>query len=174
MFAMARDNALPFGEKLARVSSTTQTPIVPAIVIGVLAIMLLVINIGNQIFTVLDVDRDHHDLPGLPVVTGPMLKSGCGAMAAARGGQRTSPSAAGACWSTSFAVAWGRRGAQPGLAARRRVRRADHWYNPWGAFVFIGGVILGRAVVLTSRAATHRVLAEHSAMIEDLPQPRDG
>ena len=30
-FAMARDNALPFGEKLARVHPKTQTPIIPAI-----------------------------------------------------------------------------------------------------------------------------------------------
>ena len=33
-FAMARDNALPFGEKLARVNPKTQTPIIPAVVIG--------------------------------------------------------------------------------------------------------------------------------------------
>src|SRR5215475_10413822 len=53
-FAMARDNALPFGERLARVNSKTQTPIVPAVVIGVIAELILVINIGQpKIFTVL-------------------------------------------------------------------------------------------------------------------------
>src|SRR6478609_7034315 len=37
-FAMARDNALPFGEKLARVNPKTRTPVVPAVAIGILAI----------------------------------------------------------------------------------------------------------------------------------------
>ena len=42
IFAMARDNALPGGSKLARVSPRFQTPVVPAIVIGIFAIALLV------------------------------------------------------------------------------------------------------------------------------------
>ena len=46
-FAMARDNALPFGERLARVNSRTQTPIVPAVVIGVIAELILVIYMGQ-------------------------------------------------------------------------------------------------------------------------------
>ena len=53
-FAMARDNALPFGERLARVNPDTQTPITPAVVIGVIAALILVVNIGQpKIFTVL-------------------------------------------------------------------------------------------------------------------------
>ena len=53
-FAMARDNALPFGERLARVNSQTQTPIVPAVLIGVIAELILILNIGQpKIFTVL-------------------------------------------------------------------------------------------------------------------------
>ncbi|MGV9298491.1 MULTISPECIES: APC family permease [Amycolatopsis] len=51
-FAMARDNALPGGRKLARVNKTTGTPVLPAIVIGVLAVALLVLNINStQIFS---------------------------------------------------------------------------------------------------------------------------
>ena len=66
-FAMARDNALPFGEKLARVNPKTQTPIIPAIVIGVIAALILVINIGqNQDLHRADLDRDHHDLYRVP------------------------------------------------------------------------------------------------------------
>ena len=66
-FAMARDNALPFGEKLARVNPKTQTPIIPAIVIGVIAAY----HPGDQHRSAqdlhsADLDRDHHDLPGLP------------------------------------------------------------------------------------------------------------
>ena len=53
-FAMARDNNLPAGEHLATVHPKTKTPIVPAVVSGLLAIAILVVNIGNdQIFTVI-------------------------------------------------------------------------------------------------------------------------
>ena len=53
-FAMARDNNLPAGEHLAKVHPKTKTPIVPAVISGLLAILILVVNIGNdQIFTVI-------------------------------------------------------------------------------------------------------------------------
>ena len=54
MFAMARDNNLPAGERLAKVHPKTKTPIVPAVLIGVLALLILVVNIRQpQIFTVI-------------------------------------------------------------------------------------------------------------------------
>src|SRR4029077_3997634 len=40
-FAMARDNNLPFGSQIAKVHGTSRTPIVPAIVAGALAILIL-------------------------------------------------------------------------------------------------------------------------------------
>ena len=46
MFAMARDNNLPFGRCCSRVSSTSRTPIVPALVAGVLAAAILVVNVA--------------------------------------------------------------------------------------------------------------------------------
>jgi urea carboxylase system permease len=45
-FAMARDNNLPLGAVLARVSGVSQTPIVPAIVAGLLAAGILVVNVN--------------------------------------------------------------------------------------------------------------------------------
>jgi urea carboxylase system permease len=54
MFAMARDNNLPAGERLAKVHPKTKTPIVPAVIVGILAILILVVNIKQpQIFTVI-------------------------------------------------------------------------------------------------------------------------
>src|SRR5918997_2141121 len=54
LFAMARDNNLPGGERLAKVHPKTKTPIVPAVITGVLAIIILVVNIRQpQIFTVI-------------------------------------------------------------------------------------------------------------------------
>src|SRR5689334_11406067 len=39
-FAMARDNALPFGEKLAKLSVKHSAPVIPAVVIGVLSVLI--------------------------------------------------------------------------------------------------------------------------------------
>jgi amino acid transporter len=46
IFAMARDNNLPFARFLARVQHTTQTPIAPAVVTGVLAAIILLLNVN--------------------------------------------------------------------------------------------------------------------------------
>jgi urea carboxylase system permease len=45
MFSMARDRVLPFSAQLARVSPRTHTPILPAVVVGVLSASILVLNI---------------------------------------------------------------------------------------------------------------------------------
>jgi amino acid transporter len=46
-FSMARDHALPFGRQLAHVTERRHSPVVPAIVSGLIAIGLLVLNVGN-------------------------------------------------------------------------------------------------------------------------------
>jgi urea carboxylase system permease len=52
MFAMARDNALPAGARLAKIHPRFHTPVVPAVLIGVVAVLILVVNIGTPaIFT---------------------------------------------------------------------------------------------------------------------------
>jgi urea carboxylase system permease len=51
-FAMARDNSLPAGSVLARVSPRFQTPVVPAIIIGAIGIAVLLVNIKQpEIFS---------------------------------------------------------------------------------------------------------------------------
>jgi urea carboxylase system permease len=47
MFAMGRDNRLPFSRQLARVDERSGAPIAPSIVVGVLAILILLVNIGQ-------------------------------------------------------------------------------------------------------------------------------
>ncbi|AHH16001.1 amino acid permease [Nocardia nova SH22a] len=47
IFSMARDGRLPFAARLARVHPRFGTPVLPAVVIGVLAVALLVVNLGN-------------------------------------------------------------------------------------------------------------------------------
>jgi len=60
MFSMARDGQLPFSRRLAYVSKKRGTPAAPNIVVGVLAIALLVVNLGQAaLFT---------DITGVAVV----------------------------------------------------------------------------------------------------------
>lgn len=52
MFAMARDNALPAGAHLAKIDPVHKTPVIPSILIGVLALLILFSNIGTpEVFT---------------------------------------------------------------------------------------------------------------------------
>ncbi|NJC73255.1 amino acid permease [Planosporangium thailandense] len=53
LFAMSRDNALPASAALARVSRVTKAPVLASIITGVIAIVILLVNIRQpQIFTV--------------------------------------------------------------------------------------------------------------------------
>jgi len=54
MFSMARDRVLPGHGVLARVSTVTGTPVLPAIVVGVLSAAILLVNVGEaSLFTAL-------------------------------------------------------------------------------------------------------------------------
>ena len=48
LFSMARDGRLPFGRHIARVSGSRRVPVVPALVVGILALVILAVNYGNQ------------------------------------------------------------------------------------------------------------------------------
>jgi urea carboxylase system permease len=147
-FAMARDNALPFGEKLARVNPKTQTPVIPAIVIGVLAVLLLVINIGQkQIFLVLTSIAIIMIYLAYLMVTGPMLKKRFQGQWPPKdlkeGGYFTMGR-----WGMPvniLAVVWG-VGMAVNLAWPREAVYGVGWYNTWGAFIYIG-VILGAGLL---------------------------
>ncbi|MXG91146.1 APC family permease [Nocardioides flavescens] len=47
-FSMARDHALPFGERMSTVSEQGGSPVVPTLLSGVVAIALLLVNIDNS------------------------------------------------------------------------------------------------------------------------------
>jgi amino acid transporter len=85
-FAMARDNNLPAGSLLARVDPVRRTPVIPPIAIGVLAVLILVVNIRQpQIFTVVTSIAIILIYLAYLLVTGPMLLAPLpGYLAAAR------------------------------------------------------------------------------------------
>ena len=148
-FAMARDNNLPAGERLATVHPKTKTPIVPAVVSGLLAVAILVVNIGNdQIFTVITSIGIIMIYIAYLLVTTPMLiKRVRGewppADARERGyfslGKLGLPI-------NALAVGWGIFMAVNLIWPRKDVYNATepfHWYLQYGAILFIGVVFFG-------------------------------
>jgi urea carboxylase system permease len=165
-FAMARDNALPFGEKLATVNPKTQTPIVPAVTIGIIAVIILVINIGQpKIFTVLTSIAIIMIYMAYLMVTGPMLKKRLQGQWPPKdlkeGGYFTMGK-----WGmlvNIVAVVWG-VGMAVNLAWPRAAVYGEPWYNTWGAFVYIG-VILGSGLLWYFVKGRHHIgcLESHAA-----------
>jgi amino acid transporter len=164
IFTMGRDGRLPFASAIARVHGKSKTPLIPSIVIGVLTILLLVLNVGNQrAFFVLTSVAIIMFYIAYMCVTGPLL------IARLRGK-----------WPTPDHGPYfnlGRWGLVVNLLAvffqivvminlawpRPAVYGADHWYFQWGAFTFtglLGGVgIIYYLARLRGRPAA--VLAEH-------------
>ncbi len=147
-FAMARDNALPFSEQLARVNPRTQAPIGPAILVGLIAVLILVINIGQpKIFTVLTSIAVIMIYMAYLMVTAPMLKKRI------QGQWPPSDVTAGRFFTMGrwglvvnvTAVLWG-AGMALNLAWPRESVYGTPWFNTWGAFVYIA-VILGVGLV---------------------------
>jgi urea carboxylase system permease len=148
MFAMARDNNLPAGEHLAKVDPRTRTPIIPAVLIGFLAILILVVNIRQpQIFVVITSIGIIMIYIAYLLVTGPML------IARLRGKWRSQDTPEGyfslGRWGLPInviAVMWGFGMALNLAWPRSSIYNATepfHWYLKWGAFLFVGIVMLG-------------------------------
>jgi amino acid transporter len=169
-FAMARDNNLPFSTQLARVDPKRKTPVVPAVVTGVLAVSILLLNIRQpQIFTVLTSIAIIMVYLAYLLVTVPML------LARLRG-RWPGPGAGGdrrwfslGRWGLPvnvLAVLWGAGMALNLAWPRREVYNATEpyrWYLQWGAFVFIGAIALtGLAYYLLRQRHRTGVLPEHA------------
>ncbi|ART71407.1 amino acid permease [Mycobacterium dioxanotrophicus] len=147
-FAMARDNALPFGEKLASVHPKYQTPIVPAVTIGALAIAILVMNVNQPtIFTIVTSIAVVMIYISYLLVTGPML------VQRFRGNWPPADLKAEGYFTMGrwgfvvniLAVVWG-IGMGLNVAWPRPEVYGEGWYNTWGAFIYIG-IIAGVGLI---------------------------
>lgn len=168
VFAMARDNNLPGGSVLARVHPTRRTPVVPAVAIGVLAVLILVVNIRQpQIFTVVTSIAIILIYLAYLLVTGPML------LARLRGEWEPGESfslgrwglpvnIAAVVWGTVFAInlGWPRQEVYDAVEPR-------HWYLQYGAPLAVGTVLLGGLALYRLRQR-HRtgVLPEHAVQVQ--------
>jgi len=179
-FAMARDNNLPAGERLATVHPKTKTPIVPAVISGALAILILVVNVRQpQIFTVITSIGIIMIYVAYLLVTVPMLGKRLRGEWPPPGGQSKGYFSLGKLGLpiNFIAVAWGTFMAINLLWPRKDVYNATepfHWYLQYGAFLFVGIVFFGglayywfvqrhKTGVLASHAAIERELASDAA-----------
>lgn len=171
MFAMARDNALPFGAHLAKVDPKRQTPVIPAFVIGILAVLILVVNIGQpKIFTVLTSIAIIMIYLAYLLVTMPMLlkrfRGEWPPKDLAEGGYFTMGR-----WGLAvnlLAVVWG-IGMALNLAWPRSAVYGTPWFNTWGAFVYIG-IILGLGLLWYFTVGRRHIgtLASHASSPADV------
>jgi len=168
MFAMARDNNLPAGKRLAKISPKTKTPVIPAVLTGVIAIAILVVNVNQpQIFTVITSIGIIMIYVAYLLVTVPMLvkrlrgqwppkNTGEGYFSLGKLGLPIN--ILGVLWGAGIAVnlAW----------PRRDVYNATppfHWYLEWGAVLFVG-VVGGLGFAYYWFVLRHKtgVLADHA------------
>ncbi|GGU51321.1 amino acid permease [Streptomyces albospinus] len=165
-FAMARDNNLPASSLLARVSPRFQTPVLPAIIIGLVGVGILLINVNQpQIFSVITSIAIIMIYLAYLLVTLPMLMQRLrgrwtpvpGRFSLGRFGLPVNVLTV--LWGLGMSVnlAWPR-------AAVYNATGPQHWYLRWGAFLFIGVVALGGFAYYWC-VQRHRtgVLAAHAA-----------
>jgi urea carboxylase system permease len=148
-FAMARDNNLPAGERVATVHPKTRTPIVPAVITGVLAVLILVVNIGNdQIFTVITSIGIIMIYIAYLLVTVPMLRKRLRGEWPPKDAKERGYFTLGKLGLpiNALAVGWGIFMSVNLIWPRKDVYNATepfHWYLQYGAILFIGIVFFG-------------------------------
>ncbi len=177
MFAMARDNNLPAGDHLARVHPKTRTPIIPAVIVGVLAIAILLVNINQpQIFTVITSIGIIMIYIAYLLVTGPML------IARLKGKWRSTDAQPGyftlGRWGmlvNVLAVIWGLFMAINLIWPRASIYNAVepfHWYLKWGGVLFVG-IVMGGGFAYYWFVQRHKTgtLASHASDAPETAPP---
>jgi urea carboxylase system permease len=177
MFSMARDNQLPFGSAVARVSGARKVPVVPALVTGILTLVLLAINVTNQsafyVITAIAIIMFYLAYLGvtLPMLVrrlrgtwprpdhGPYFSLG-------RWGLLVNAGAVLYGTLVTINIAWPRNSIYNAVGK-------PHWYWQWAPFLFIGAIVLiGTAYYYTVQVNKGSdVLAEHRADIALPPVP---
>jgi urea carboxylase system permease len=148
-FAMARDNNLPGGERIATVHPKTKTPIVPAVITGALAVLILVVNVRQpQIFTVITSIAIIMIYIAYLLVTVPMLLKRLRGEWPPKDAKEKGYFTLGKLGLpvNIIAVGWGFFMATNLIWPRKDVYNATepfHWYLQYGAILFIGVVFFG-------------------------------
>jgi urea carboxylase system permease len=185
LFAMARDGRLPFGTHIARVSGSRRVPVVPALVVGVLALLVLAINIGNQsaFLALTSVAIVMFYVAYLGVTVGMLVKRLRGQWPRPDHGSYFSLGRWGLLVNVvavlygaivAINIAWPRSAVYDALAGTKDASGhviPGHWYWQYIAILFIGIVyLIGATYYFTVyRRKPIAVLREHAAEVPSLP-----
>ncbi|WP_416403491.1 APC family permease [Arthrobacter sp. LFS091] len=170
MFAMARDNNLPFSRQLSKVHPTRKTPTVAAIVIGVVAVIPLLVNISQPaIFTILSSISIVLIYLSYLLVTVPMLRRRFLKKWPLKD-DGSEPGFSLGKWGLPvniLAVLWGGAMTLNLVWPRPEIYNSVppfEWYLQWGGVMFVAAVVIGGTLLYRLRIR-HRtgVLAEHAA-----------
>ena len=183
-FAMARDNNLPGGERLATIHPRFKTPLVPAVVSGVLAVLILLVNVRQpQIFTVVTSIGIIMIYIAYLLVTVPMLRKRLSGEWPPKDAKQKGYFTLGKFGLpiNIFAVAWGVFMAVNLIWPRKDVYNATepfHWYLQYGAILFIGVVFFGGLAYYrlvqrhkTGVLASHAFQSSSDAVPDPEPEP---
>jgi urea carboxylase system permease len=171
IFSMARDERLPLAGVLAKVSPKSRTPVVPALVTGLLAMLLLVVNIGNQrVFLILtSMAIILFYIPYLMVTVPMLVKRMRGDWPRPEHGPYFSLGRWGLAVNL-FAVLYGALMTINLAWPRAAVYGSDHWYFQWGAILFTVVIAVIGAVVV---AVTKRHRITDAALVEPVGPEAD-
>jgi urea carboxylase system permease len=171
MFAMARDNNLPFSRQLSKVHPVRKTPTAASITTGVLAIIPLLVNVGQPaIFTILSSIGIVLIYMSYLLVTIPMLRNRFLKKWPLEDGTETGFSLG--KWGfivNLIAVLWGGLMTINLIWPRQEIYNSVapfEWYLQWGGVIFVGFVVTA-GLLLYKLKLRHNsgVRAEHSAAL---------
>lgn len=171
VFAMARDNRMPFAQRLAHVHPVRKTPTNASIAVGVIAILILVLMLSQpQIYLMLASVGVALIYCAYLLVTVPMLRNRLRGRWPLK--DRTDSDYSLGRWGlvvNVIAIVWGIAMAINLLWPRREVYNPEppfHWYYAWSGLLFLAAVTVGGLIFYQLRLR-HRpeFLPEHS----DLP-----
>ncbi len=190
LFAMARDGRLPFGTQIARVSGHRKVPVVPALVVGILALALLAINYGNQsaFIALTSVAIVMFYIAYLGVTGGMLVRRIRGTwpkpdhgpyFSLGRWGFLVNLIAVVYGLVVAINIAWPRSAVYDSLAGTKDSSGhviPAHWYWQYIAILFIGIVVIIGSIyyfAVYSRKPIE-VLREHAAQVPDFTEPAMG
>jgi urea carboxylase system permease len=185
LFAMARDGRLPFGTHIARVSGSRRVPIVPALVVGILALVILAVNYGNQsaFVALISVAIVMFYIAYLGVTGGMLVKRLRGQwprpdhgpyFSLGRWGLLVNAVAVAYGLIVAINIAWPRSAVYDSLAGTKDSAGhviPGHWYWQYIAILFIGIVVLVGSIYYFAvyNRKPIAVLREHAAEVPSLP-----
>jgi urea carboxylase system permease len=162
-FSMSRDGVLPWSRQLSTVNKRTGTPILPAVMVGVVAVAILFVNVGQaQLFTALTGTSVVVVYSAYLLVTGPLLVRRLKGWPGRRAGADADDPGAGAShfklgrWGLPvniLAVAYGLLMAINIAWPRAAVYdpAGGHWYLRWFPELFLAGVAVAGALAYAIR-----------------------